>query len=143
VDDLCSEVLMAILSRDYAVLRRYRGHSSLATYLVVIARRVVVKDLSKRRMAEALGHVTAHSESIEKAGGDNGRGDLARIENQELIQHALDEMHPIEAEVVRLYHLEGKTYQQISATLGIAENSIGPMLTRAREKLRHGGLLVK
>jgi RNA polymerase sigma-70 factor (ECF subfamily) len=143
VDDLSSEVLLAILSGDYAVLRRFRGQASLATYLVVIARRVVVKELSKRRMAEALGHVTAHADSIERAGGDNGRSEFARIENQELVQQALDEMHPIEAEVVRQYHLEGKTYEQISAALGIPENSIGPMLSRARDKLRQGSVLAK
>ena len=42
VDDLCAEVFMALLANDYAALRRFRGQSSLATYLTVIARRVVV-----------------------------------------------------------------------------------------------------
>ncbi len=41
-----------------------------------------------------------------------------------------------EAEVVRLYHLEGKTYREISSAIGIPENSIGPTLNRARAKMR-------
>jgi len=139
VDDLCSEVLMAILERDLAVLRRFRGHSALATYLVVIARRVAIRELSRRRYAEALGHVQAHQESVEKAGADKDNG---RIENQELVQAMLQGLPPTEAEIVRLYHLEGKTYREISAQVGIPENSIGPTLTRAREKLRHAGLAV-
>ncbi len=41
VDDLCAEVFVALLADDFAILRRFRGKSSLATYLTVIARRVV------------------------------------------------------------------------------------------------------
>jgi RNA polymerase sigma-70 factor (ECF subfamily) len=41
-----------------------------------------------------------------------------------------------EAEVVRLYHLEGKSYHEISAHVGIPENSIGPTLSRARARMR-------
>ena len=32
--------------------------------------------------------------------------------------------------------LEGKTYQEISRSVGMPENSVGPMLSRARAKLR-------
>ena len=35
-----------------------------------------------------------------------------------------------EADVVRLYHLEGKSYREISSAIGIPENSIGPTLSR-------------
>jgi RNA polymerase sigma-70 factor (ECF subfamily) len=35
-----------------------------------------------------------------------------------------------------MYHLEGKSYREISQALGLPENSIGPTLHRAREKLR-------
>jgi len=43
---------------------------------------------------------------------------------------------PEEAEVVRMYHLEGMSYEQISLASGMSENSIGPVLTRARLKMR-------
>jgi RNA polymerase sigma-70 factor (ECF subfamily) len=51
----------------------------------------------------------------------------------------LNTLNGIEAEVVRMYHLEGKTYQEISMQIGMAENSIGPILSRARDKLRQAG----
>jgi RNA polymerase sigma-70 factor (ECF subfamily) len=44
-DDLVAEVMLAIIDNDFAVLRQFRGKSSLATYLTVISRRVVVKKL--------------------------------------------------------------------------------------------------
>ncbi len=34
------------------------------------------------------------------------------------------------------FHLEGRSYREISAILGIPENTIGPTLTRASERLR-------
>ena len=49
-EDLCAEVFLEILQNDFAVLRAFRGQSSLATYLTVISRRVVVRNLSKRRV---------------------------------------------------------------------------------------------
>ena len=41
-----------------------------------------------------------------------------------------------EAQVVRLYHLSYLNYRQIGKELGIPENSVGPILSRARRKLR-------
>ena len=40
VEDVAAEVLLQVIKNDFAVLRRFRRQSSLATYLTVIARRV-------------------------------------------------------------------------------------------------------
>lgn len=50
LDLLCSEVFAAIVRDDFAVLRHFRGQSSLATYLTVIARRVCVREMMRRKM---------------------------------------------------------------------------------------------
>jgi len=39
-----------------------------------------------------------------------------------------------------MYHLDGKSYQEISAAIGMPENSVGPTLSRARLKLRTVGM---
>ena len=52
------------------------------------------------------------------------------------VQKLMDALPQEEAEVVRLYHLEGKSYHEISAHMSIPENSIGPTLSRARAKMR-------
>ncbi len=134
VDDLCSDVLIEILHQDYAVLRHFRGESSLATYLTVVARRVVVREMIQRRMSEALGHVRAHQESVDSSGAE-----LDRIESRELVQQMLDGLPETEATAVRMFHLEGCSYREIGQKLKIPENSIGPLLTRVRDKLRRTG----
>lgn len=133
-DDLCAEIFLAILSDDFAVIKRFRGDSSLATYLAVIARRIVVREIFSRRMSEAMGHVKPHQANLQLA--QVTHPEVVRIENEELVRQMLSGLPELDANVVRQYHLEGRTYRQISEQLGIAENSIGPTLSRARERLR-------
>jgi len=134
IDDLCAEVFLALLADDFAVLRRFRGESSLATYLTVVSRRIVVRTMSQRRLAEALGHVQAHNTSLEQA--DATGAEMRRIEDADEVARMLEDLSPAEAAIVRRFHLDGKSYREISADLGIPENSIGPTLSRARAALR-------
>lgn len=134
VEDLSAEVFVTLLSNNYAALRQFRGKSSLATYLTVIARRIVVKEITQRRLSEALGHVPAHGSSLDAAHA--APAESQRIENHEEVTRMLRELPPREADVIRQFHLEGKSYREISASLGIPENSIGPTLNRARERMR-------
>ena len=134
LDDLCSEIFLALLSNDYEVLRRFRGKSSLATYLAVISRRIAVRELDRRRKAEALGHVSVKNDSLKNAQADSP--ELNRVENRDEVRNLLRDLPDTDAEVVRQFHLEGKSYREISSQLGIPENSIGPTLTRAREIMR-------
>ncbi len=129
-EDLASEVFLAIVDDDYAVLRRFRCESSLATYLTVIARRVVIREMLRHKAHMHL------SELASDVAVDNGGEAEARIHDREQVEHLMDELEDREAEVVRLYHLEGKTYDEISTATGMPMNSVGPTLSRARAKLR-------
>ena len=134
VDDLSAEIFLALLANNFAVLRHFRGKSSLAWYLAVVARRVVVREMSKRRMAEALGHVPASHSALDNA---HVPPDSHRVESQEEVQRMLEQLPAVDAEAVKMFHIEGKSYREISAALGVAENTVGSMLSRARERLRH------
>lgn len=135
LDDLSSEVFLAILADDYGVLRRFRGQSSLATYLTIIARRVVVRELLKRRIVPNQAD-TADMQQVE----DEAEAVEERVANREEVERLLDELHGDEATIVRLYHLDGKSYHEISRTTGVPVNSIGPALSRARAKMRQHGV---
>jgi len=47
--EIVTEVFSSIFDRDFTVLRRFAGESSLATYLTVVARRIVVKRLQEMK----------------------------------------------------------------------------------------------
>jgi RNA polymerase sigma-70 factor, ECF subfamily len=136
-EDLAAEVFLAIVKDDLAVLRRFRGEASLATYLTVITRRVVVAQLLRRSSGAAQ---TNRVEQVAAATSGNGSGTIERLGDREEVARLLDELGGAEAQVVRMYHLEGKSYQEISASLGMPENSIGPTLSRARDKMRRASV---
>ena len=135
IDDLCAEVFLALLDRNYAVLRAFRGEASLATYLTVVARRVIVREMARRRMAEALGHVSAHQSALDMV-ANHERPEVQRIDDSDEVQKMLVGLPDMEAKIVRQYHIEGRSYHEISSGLGVPENSIGPTLSRARARLR-------
>jgi len=135
VEDLAAEVLLQIVSNDYAVLRQFRGHSSLASYLTVIARRICVHELARRAAAR---EVQPRGDGRELAAGEPEEPPKAELglESLEEVQKLLRKLPSRERQVVRLYYLEGRSYEEISTELNIPVNSIGPVLSRARKKLR-------
>lgn len=137
-DDLCAEVFLAALKNDFALLRNFRGKSSLATYLTVVARRIVVRELLSRTSSSQLaGGSTIHSpENVP----DPHPSAEDRLANREEVERLLGALSGAEAQVVRMYHLEGKSYREISEAVGMPENSIGSILSRARVKMRRAGV---
>jgi RNA polymerase sigma-70 factor, ECF subfamily len=134
-EDLAAEILLQIVNNDYAVLRQFKGNSSLATYLTVIARRICVHELARRAAAREV-QPDADGRDLEKAPAeDMPRAELG-LESLEEVARLLKKLPSREREVVRLYYLEGRTYEEISTELGIPVNTIGPVLSRARKKLR-------
>jgi RNA polymerase sigma-70 factor (ECF subfamily) len=134
VEDLAAEVLLQIVSGDYAVLRQFRGHSSLATYLTVIARRICVHELARR-------HAAREVQPAQHANLEDIEDEVPRtpgLESLEEVEKLLSKLPGREREVVRLHYIEGRSYEEISAELNIPVNSIGPILSRARKKLRKG-----
>ncbi len=137
-DDLAGEVFLSLLKDDLAVLRHFRGQSSLATYLTVIARRMVVKELLHQKRSAPLTEGAAKRAAQALSEPRSEPGD--RIGDREEVERLLGELQETEARVVKMYHLEGKSYQEISAAMGMPENSIGPILSRARTKMRRTGV---
>jgi RNA polymerase sigma-70 factor, ECF subfamily len=129
-DDLCAEVFMNLIRDDFAILCRFRGQSSLATYLTVVARRIVVRHILEQKTMARLG------EPASQQLADSQRPAEQRIEDEEEISRLMEGLAGTEAQVVRMYHLEGRSYYEISVAVGVSENSIGPMLSRARGKMR-------
>lgn len=131
LEDLVAETFVALLENDFAVLRRFRGQSSLASYLTVVCRRVAVRELIKRQRVVGMAERVA-----ERAGERRGVSVEERIHDRDEVEWILRQLQGPEADVVRMYHLEGKSYREISLSVGMPENSIGPTLSRARARIR-------
>ena len=135
-DDLVSDVFIKLIESDFAVLRRFRRQCSLATYLAVVARRVVLRRMTQLRLVPTVPPEELDGRALAATGDDPE----TRIENRDQVEQIMLRLDGRDAEIVRMYHLEGKSYREISATTGMAENSIGPALSRARALMRQSGV---
>jgi RNA polymerase sigma-70 factor (ECF subfamily) len=135
-EDVAAEVLLQLVARNYAVLREFRGQCSLATYLTVVARRICVHELARRAAAkEVQARTDGHAREIESEELHKAEMGIERLEE---VQKLLSKLPAREREVVRLCYLEGRSYEEISTELHMPVNSIGPILSRARKRLRKG-----
>lgn len=135
-EDLIAEFFVTVVRDDFALLRRFRLQSSLATYLAVVARRAVVRELLGRFSATRIGDAAAAHVAVASIADAGLETPEQRISNREQVERLMGGLTGSEAAVVRLYHLEGKSYREISSAIGVPENSIGPTLSRARDKMR-------
>lgn len=130
-DDLVADIFVAWLDNDFAILRRFRGRSSLATYLAVVSRRVVTRRMSQLRL---FGNHPAF-ETLKQDPPSRETNGLTPDDLND-IETSLAKLTDTEATAIRMFHLEGKSYSDISSHIGMAENSVGPFLSRARQKLQ-------
>jgi RNA polymerase sigma-70 factor (ECF subfamily) len=128
-DDMVAEILLELLRNDAAALRAFAGRASLPTYLVVIARRVAVRSLQRTRDRRP----TPVGDAMQAVDPHDAAGALADREAVEALLETLDET---EARLVRLHHLEARSYGEISRLTGLPVGSIGPALSKARQKMR-------
>src|SRR6266849_2803856 len=115
VEDVAAEVLLQVIKNDFAVLRRFRRQSSLATYLTVIARRVCLHELNRR----AAQRMPIQAPDRPQAEPDRLMAPslLASIAREEEVEPLLRRLPAPERHVVPLFYLEGHTYQEISSEL--------------------------
>lgn len=129
-DDLVADVMMELVRDEAAVLRTFAGRSSLPTYLTVIARRVAVRRLVRTAAAK---QAVADGDTTQVADGhDHATASADRDE----IDSLLARLDPQAAQLVRLHHLEGRSYGDISRITGLPLGSIGPALSAARRQMR-------
>ena len=61
------------------------------------------------------------------------------VDSLDEVERLLRKLSGKDREVVRLFYLEGQSYEEISTELDVPVNTIGAMLSRARKKLREMG----
>ena len=140
-DDLVADVFVQLLADDGAALRNFKGHSSLASYLTVVARRTAVRRLTERRFGAALGHVDGHAPPGARPAAaawpaDSNGPPPDRLADRDQVKRLLAALPDRDAEIVRRFHLAGESYREIAAGLNVPENTVGAALSRARAKLR-------
>jgi len=90
-DEYCTDICVALLQNDFAVLRKYRGASSLAAYLTVVSRRVVLHRMLALKTAEAVDSCDKAATQEEDLAGQDGTEHDEIGEDQEAMEMKLCE----------------------------------------------------
>lgn len=134
VEDLAAEVLLQLVADDYKVLRQFRGQANLSTYLTVVARRIASHELQRRQQVRDA--IRQGDTRVKQEAADESAAAQKGMESLEEVDRLLRRLSGSEREVVRLFYLEGRTYEEISTETSVPVNTIGSVLSRARKRLR-------
>ncbi len=124
-DDVLQEVRIAF----WRAATRFRGECSLRTYLVQITRRKCI-DHVRARERQASDALDSHN--VE------GRNDPAveTAADRLAMERAMAQLTPRQRQVLDLYYVQGRSYQEVAAAMGIAIGTVGAMKAAALDKLR-------
>jgi RNA polymerase sigma-70 factor (ECF subfamily) len=135
--DLAQEVFL----RVFRTIHRFRGHSSLRTWIYRIAvnqARNRHRFWRRRHRADQVSldqHIAAHGDFL--SGGESTPDRvLAQKELATRLQQALDGLPFDQRTAIVLREIDGLSYEEIAYSLGVAVGTVKSRLTRARQALR-------
>lgn len=125
-DDLVQESYYRMLRAPIPAM----GEAQLKSYLYRTATNLLRDDWRKSKREPAM---VAQEDAPEPV---SPRGNTAEhLERRQEIAHAFEHLKPRERELLWLAYVEGSSHEEIAAVSGLRQNSIRPLLFRARQKL--------
>jgi RNA polymerase sigma-70 factor (ECF subfamily) len=140
-EDLAQETFVKVLNH----IDRYRPEFKLSSWLFKIANNITIDYLRKRQLdtvsIEGSPHAATAAEveatTIDLA--DRQENALEEIEARELgsaIERAIARLRPEYRSCIMLRHVEGRSYEEIAATLDLPLGTVKTYIHRARHELR-------
>src|SRR3954451_1229714 len=134
------DVVQESFLRAYRQLGRFESRANFGTWLYRIVSNCSV-DLMRSKQAR---HDQVRGDSLDQEGAMElpaadmpGPERIAQsAEIQRRVQHALQELSPLERAAFTLRHYEGRSIDEISATLGLGTSAAKHSVFRAVKKLR-------
>lgn len=122
VEDVVNEVFLRLLESEGALLKAYRGKSSLRAYLAGITHRIAVnahRRESGRPILPLRAREAAEPEPF--------------LERLPLLLERLPER---DREAIRLRYFEGKPYREVASRMGVPLGTAASWVARARARIR-------
>ena len=136
--DLSQEVFL----RVFRTIHRFRGQSSLRTWIYRIAvnqARNRHRFWRRRHRADQVSldqHIAAHGEFRLERRARRRIACSRRRSWRARLQHALDQLPFDQRTAIVLREIDGLSYEEIAFSLGVAVGTVKSRLTRARQALR-------
>jgi RNA polymerase sigma factor (sigma-70 family) len=121
-EDLFQELVILLLAESGRELRAFRGEARLTSWICAVWRRLCVHAKRRREM--------------ETRPSGAGLRVTRPTETRLVVRQALGLLSPHDRSLLRMRLVQGQSYAEISAQMGISTNAIGPCLARAKERLK-------
>jgi RNA polymerase sigma-70 factor, ECF subfamily len=140
-EDLAQDTFIKVLNN----IDRYRPEFKLSSWLFKIANNVTIDHLRKRQLATVSLDGSPHAQTAAEAQATSldvesrGESALEAMESRELgsaIELAIAKLRPEYRSCILLRHVEGRSYEEIAATLDLPLGTVKTYIHRARHELR-------
>jgi RNA polymerase sigma-70 factor (ECF subfamily) len=140
-EDLAQDTFIKVLNN----IDRYRPEFKLSSWLFKIANNVTIDHLRRRQLATVSLDGSPHAQTAAEAQATSldvesrGESALEAIESRELgsaIELAIGKLRPEYRSCILLRHVEGRSYEEIAATLDLPLGTVKTYIHRARHELR-------
>jgi RNA polymerase sigma-70 factor (ECF subfamily) len=140
-EDLAQDTFIKVLNH----IDKYRPEFKLSSWLFKIANNVAIDHLRRRQVETVSMSGSPHAGSaveVEATSFDIASSDesaLDEIESKELgsaIERAIARLRPEYKSCILLRHVEGRSYEEIAATLDLPLGTVKTYIHRARQQLR-------
>lgn len=134
--DSADDVGQETFVRFYRALERFRGESTLGTYLTKIAMNLSLNELKKRqrwRRFFTSENLDAYKDDVRLADEDAGHASFADVQ---LVHRALERLAPEFRSVIVLRLIQGYSTRETAEILEIPGGTVLSRLSRGQEKLR-------
>ncbi len=140
-EDLAQDSFIKVLNN----IDRYRPEFKLSSWLFKIANNVTIDHLRRRQLATVSLDGSPHAATAAEAQATSldvesrGQSALEAIESRELgsaIERAIASLRPEYRSCILLRHVEGRSYEEIAATLDLPLGTVKTYIYRARHELR-------
>lgn len=135
IEDCCCEVMSQLFANDLAALRQFQGRSRLSTWLSVVTRRISMRFLLKSLKTAQRTQPPDSQFDLQTFPAPESKV-TADKEEEKLLKQCLHELSDTDRQALLLQTQKKMSYKEIGRELGIAANSVGAKLDRARKKLK-------
>jgi RNA polymerase sigma-70 factor (ECF subfamily) len=140
-EDLAQDTFIKVLNH----IDRYRPEFKLSSWLFKIANNVAIDHLRRRQLDTVSIDGSPHAQSADAIEAtsfdvvDQQETALDELEARELgtaIERAITSLRPEYRSCIMLRHVEGRSYEEIAATLDLPLGTVKTYIHRARHELR-------
>ena len=140
-EDLAQDAFIKVLNH----IDKYRPEFKFSSWLFKIANNIAIDHLRKRTVdtismdgsPNAVSATEVEATSFELADeGENALDELTARELGSAIEQAIGKLRPEYRNCIMLRHVEGRSYEEIAATLDLPLGTVKTCIHRARHQLR-------